>query len=58
MILDLYPLVILTKIDEVCEDTREDTSKAFHSQIIWDLVRLPCLSEDKSLYDLIFRSKD
>ena len=40
MILDLYPLVILTKIDEVCHDTREDTSKAFHSQIIGDLVRL------------------
>ena len=38
--LDLYPLVILTKIDEVCHDTREDTSKAFHSQIIGDLVRL------------------
>ena len=52
--LDLYPLVILTKIDEVCPDTREDTSKAFHSQIIGDLVRLPCLgvSQD-SLYHLI-----
>ena len=37
--LDLYPLVILTKIDEVCPDTREDTSLAFHSQIIGELVR-------------------
>ena len=51
MILDLYPLVILTKIDEVCQDIREDTSKAFHSQIIWDLVRS---DENKSLSMISF----
>ena len=55
LILDLYPLVILTKIDEVCHDTREDTSKAFHSQIIGDLVRL---QTGLSLSMVSFRFKD
>ena len=31
---DLYPLVILTKIDKLCTTTEEDTTKVFTSRAV------------------------
>ena len=38
-ILDLFPLIIVTQIDIICDLTREKTSRVFHSKVIGDLVR-------------------
>ena len=31
---DLYPLVVLTKIDKLCTTTEEDTTKVFSSRAV------------------------
>ena len=35
---DLYPLVILSKIDKLCTTTDEDTTKVFYSRAVDDKV--------------------
>ena len=37
---DLYPLVILTKIDKLCTTTDEDTTKVFYSKAVDEKVSL------------------
>ena len=36
---DLYPLVVLTKIDKLCTTTEEDTTKVFSSRAVDEKVR-------------------
>ena len=36
----MFPLIIVTQIDIICDLTREKTSRVFHSKVIGDLVRL------------------
>ena len=36
----LYPLVLLTKIDLLCEELKEDVSKTFHSAELRSMVTL------------------
>ena len=37
---DLYPLVILTKIDKLCTTTDDDTTKVFYSKAVDEKVSL------------------
>ena len=39
---DLYPLVVLTKIDKLCTTTEEDTTKVFSSRAVDDKVSFTC----------------
>ena len=44
---DLYPLVILTKIDKLCTTTDDDTTKVFYSKAV----------DEKVSLDLLFRKQ-
>ena len=47
--LDLYPLVVLTKIDKLCTTTEEDTTKVFSSRAVDDKVSSSCIKLETEL---------